>query len=295
MDHDTSMLDDLLEAENKTIEMPTAPSSPPCNDFSESILSAPVPEDAEYDPGSPSIGTEYLLSVVHQLAKRVDVLENELKDHRAKYETRYQRHCDCITELQKRLHIGDKRQKTSTAQPLFVPQQPPYQYPYVYMQQLPLPDHTQNNSFVYLQPPQLDNDSRVYLQTDNHRVSRYPGTVATDTDSLMLSTNHQYTGLKESDVKSAIGVFLKLWNNVLRCGHYYRQRCKYTDKECTHFHENATHRVIATELRAVFRSGGALSASALFSSIEHKVNFESYNCREKLDIMKENINRLVKL
>jgi len=289
------------------------PSSPPCNNFSASILSAPLPTEQyslqsesyspsrpSYDdypavssssssasafvpysptnsPYSPTMPTysplatlpilsgstdekldsilSYVGGTVRKLVTRLDDQEKELKDLRTQVNRRYQRHTSCITELQDKVYQGNgsrKRKRDETSPDLR------YQALEEQLQQL-----QQMQMLQY----QLNSQHPTSLQAPSN---------------ASLTPQYAPHEIRELRIKEAIGQFLISWNRNYRCGHNYRDNCKFEDAQCYRIHENSKHSVIARELRIVLQSGGDLSASEFFQNLLICVEERGYHCGETM-------------
>jgi hypothetical protein len=263
------------------IQTISRPSSPPCNDFSDSILSAPVPQNDNtdelfdltmpaYDPAVPSFSSSastfspligdqpsfhgksheekfvdfahYAQTTFERLIKRIKQQQIELSSLREQAERRHNRHTLCITELQDKVYKNIPK-KRKRESPL----------------------------------------SPIFCQQSSPPSS--PG----------YPEFEQYSHVDEVQIKDSIGQFLKSWNRNYRCGHHFRENCKFEDSKCFRFHENAKHSVIAKELRAVLQAKGDISASNFFMKIQDDVDKGGYNCGQTLQSVKAEILGLTRI
>jgi len=322
MNEDT--LNELLEAVSQ-IQPTLRPSSPPCNNFSDSMLAGPLPttddrQQEEYDPVmpaydpsepsyqpsssfsstySPLLGEQpvtsgrsenekfndfshYVQQTFERLIKRIEEQEIELKILREQAERRHNRHTLCITELQDKVFksISHKRKRENPSLSSSRSQLQQLQL-MALLEEQPLQAHPHQQPLAH----------REYQSSRDLRTSSSSSSYSPTRECEQYSPTRgyeKYSTVDEVKIKEAIGQFLCSWNRNYRCGHHYRDSCKFEDRQCYRFHENAKHSIIAKELRAVLQSGGEISTSNFFVKIQEEVD-NGYNCGKTLQSMKAEI------
>lgn len=294
------------------------PFSPPCNKFSASILSAPLLNADEHNldfssyesvptpsssinvPYSPTMGSytllhqspianlpilsgsmnekldsilAYVATTVRKLVQLVDKQEAELKSLHEKVDRRYKRHTSCITELQEKVYKGGgihKRKRRDS----------------------PVEEDTRYAAMEE-KLQQLQQLQSLQIQFGKKQaISLKPSQQSCNSPHYEHSSPYQPHEIKELRIKEAIGQFLKSWNRNYRCGHNYRESCKFEDSKCYRIHENAKHSIIARELRNVLQSGGSLGASIFFQNLLENVEEREYQCSETLTSLQREVATL---